>query len=283
MSVVSGVQGIVKPGSVVGPCLEWKIRTADIAQDYVASNTQEGVTRQCGHNDWRGRYRALGAEPLLFPGDTFQFEGTHNSSFNEGAYTGADGGICERITIIWDIEAGKPIEHTVDFASNGTLTLGTMPPLSEPTMTSAPECSIGKLLKLDDTEQEQVRYIRLSFWTRNKPYGTSAAIQRVRGPLDAELFYRQYIGDDDAADQNTAANIETHRGSIYNVKVDATDASATFWNVEAMRVEEIRDFGPDINGAENVGADITARFAAFGTVIGSIYKPSDVGTALWPF
>lgn len=276
---ISGIGGAVDGEATVR---EWKIRSFDVGKPYTASNTRAGVDRVCGAEDWRGVYRAYSHTPSKFPGDEFNFSGSIDGTRGvEGA------AMCERISIIWDIENGGPIESLTEFARNGSLEYAT----SDATDTDDPDppCVLSRYLKFGGTGEDpetHVFYMKLTMWTHNRPYvssDTAGGVMRVRGEMDAELLYRQYI-EHSTGITDTTARLETLRDTAQDTYLYVTDA--LYWRVRQLRIEQI-DYTDPIEGVarpKNAWAEVRCRFAAFaGTVDGIITTPAESPVTKWPF
>lgn len=274
MGVISGVNGSVNGKSVVE---EWKIRTASNPTDVGITDAE---TRVAGNTDWTGFYRAYGYLPEVLPGDSFTFlGGIGKPTTDTGAYSGTNETIVESAEIRWDIEAGKLIEHTVDFASNGTLTIGTAAPTKGNTMnlfksigTKLSICTAGgSYADLDGIQNMRLRLTRKlhSYAASN----TGGKVKRIPLKLDAEFSFSIYT--DDFAVIPVA-------GNCYWVKAYVT--AALFWEIKSLYVSDAGDMGPDIETGAPVVVPVTMNFSAYyelpaGTwTKGSIFKP---GAAQW--
>ena len=87
--------------------------------EYLTSSTAGAKGRIPGNEDWDGSYEGYGKLPACLPGDAFAFIGSI-----DGTKGCAGNAVCNRIQIVFDIEGGLPIKHTVEFKANGALTRG---------------------------------------------------------------------------------------------------------------------------------------------------------------
>ena len=268
MGVISGISGAIS--SVSGITMRsWKINEIQRAEPRADSTTQLGMTRQCGIKDWRGYFLGYGHTPVVFPGDTFVFTGSLGGASPKGV-TGT--AICDRIVIIWDIEAGKVIEYRVDFSANGTLDKSDTTSITD-SETPVIECSTSMYVAIAGGVQTDIRYMRLEITAANRPYvssTTAGQVKRTAGNIDAECTYKLY--------QDTPANLPVL--AVPNALRFYVTVS-TYWELTWMLLEEIEDLGANREGAENVGATIKGALVAYnGTGIGTIINPASA--TKWP-
>lgn len=265
MGVISGISAAVSGASGI-TMREWRIREIQRGPKWVASISQAGVSAACGAKDWRGYFLGYGHTPVVFPGETFTFLGSVDGTLG---VTGP--AICDRIVITWDIEAGKVIEYRVDFSANGTLSKGAA--AATDSGTPVVVCSTSMYVKIDAQNQTDIRYMRLVITAANRPYNssdTAGQVKRNSGNINAECLYRLY--------QDSPANLPAlAMPKVLRFYVTAT----TYWELTWMRLEEIEDYGVNLEEAENVGATIKGAFVAYnGTGAGTIINPAT--TTKWP-
>jgi hypothetical protein len=233
---------------------------------YVASGSSSGTGRKCGVKDWRSVGLGYGAQPGVFPGDTFTLTLSLDGTYG---YTGS--AYCEQIDIIVDVENNKYIENAVHASRNGALTVGAA--ATSDTAVPNPPCSESLTVQLDGVDQDDVRYMHLMIRCPGKPYvssSTAAGRQRKRGAIDAQLVYRVY---------NINPALLPVVGSNYVVDVE-TSASAT-WELTWMRCESVKHLA-DHESDEAVSAEVTMSFnASNGTTLGTIKDTA--GVTQWPF
>ncbi len=265
MGVISGISGAVNGASGIS-MREWRIREVQRGPKWVASISQGGVSRKCGVKDWRGYYTGYGHTPVVFPGETFTFLGSVDGTLG---VTGP--AICDRIVVTWDIEAGKVIEYRVDFSGNGTLSKGAA--AATDSGTPVIKCSTGMYVAIGGGRQTDIRYMRLVITAANRPYvssDTAGQVKRLPGNIDAECIYKLY--------QGTPANLPAL--AVPN-QLRFYVTAGTYWQLMWMLLEEIEDFGVNLEEAENVGATIKGAFVAYnGTGAGTIIDPAT--TTKWP-
>ncbi len=276
MSVISGVGGAVNTISTVRT---WRINSEADLQAFVASNTKAGTGRLAGNKDWNGQYTAYGHTPIKMPGEAFAFVG--NMSNGKGASGTA---IVDSVEIVWDIEAGAPIAHTVSFSGNGALTLGAAAAADESVLTVL--SSIGTKVELAPVlatpvyiELLDIRTITLTITASNQSYvssSTAGETKRTEGNIDATLAISVY-SDDFTLAPFPVVNDARH----VRLFIDDT----LFWDIDWMRFGENSDIEVDLEGPSNVGVTLNASFSAFediDTVLieGFIKKPA--GSTFWP-
>lgn len=277
MGVISGIAGLVDGKTHVR---NWSINSSADLQRIVASNTKGGSTRLAGNKDWSGSYAAFGHTPATMPGDSFTFEGGID------LVNGAQGpAVCNEVEIVWDIESGAAIMHTVSFESNGALVLGPVTVTADISVPNPPS-SIGTKVQVADpaaspsfAELTDVRTITLRITRDNQSYvssGTAGQTQRKSGNLDFALSISIYT-------DNFGNAIIPTVNEVQHVKlfVDAT----TFWELKWARFGEASDMEVDRENAAIVGMTLNAEMEGFTLIAtvpteGYIKKPD--ATTFWP-
>lgn len=246
----------------------WHVDHKGNLSPYTASNTDGGVGRDAGNNDWTGWYQAYVHTPAVFPGDSFTFEGSIDGT------NGVSGTArCTDITWEWDLRKGDYIVSRVGFAAAGALTLGAV------AVTDAAEPDptwVGSLpFHLNGVQQGHVNFMRLMIRKNCKRYcDAEAAGHYLWTPgdkIDVTGMWRVYE-DDPAA---FPAVDSRHVARFY---VSAT----TYWQITWLMIDEVDEIGVDRKqDNEPVGAVITGKFTANdGTTAGSIVNPDT--TTKWP-
>jgi len=275
MGALNGIAGAVNGVNTVRT---WDIATSADIQKLIASNTKGGPARLIGNEDWRGSYKAYGHTPILLPG----YAGAFLGSF-DGA-NGVSGDIVvDRATINIPIEAGGPIEHTVDFSGNGALDFGAAVVEDE----TDPEIytSIGCKVMLGTVanpavwtkEVDNVRAVSLVLNADNVKYvssGTGGKTKRLPGNIDASLSISVYEGDPtEIIVPNTLWGVRLY--------VNATEYWELLWALfsEASGVEVDRE------SAAMIGATLNAAFNGYTKIQtveteGHILDPAS--EAWWP-
>jgi len=262
MTVISGINAHVDGISTLR---SWKIRASNLAVPGAASDAPGAVQRIAGNKDWRGVYLAYGHTPVPWPGSAFSFAGDVDDNYGVSGTA-----IVDKITIECPVEEAKRIEQVVEFSANGGLDRGAAAATagSSPSIVSA----ISRKVSLDGVDVTDVRGWKLVLTARNKPYAssdTAGQIMRTAGNIDGQYEYKVY--EDNPSDLPTEGEVK-----IVRFYVTAT----TYWELKWGIMEEIDDWGGDLEGAENVGASIRGSYNAFyGTISGSIKNPA--GETKW--
>jgi len=275
MGIVSGIGAVIHlDGSAESTVRRWEIAYRGLVDAEVATNTQGGTHRIPGNTDWRGYYLGYGHTPSVFPGDSFAFKGTTDGT--KGCYGTA---ICDSILIRCPIRQGTKIEYRVDFSADGSLKLAAdvgSTPLVDDTSVAAFQ-SIGRKVALGGTSQtvDGTDVPQLHFWdflvaSRNRPYvhtNTAGSVQRNPGNLDARFRYGVYV--DNPADTTQLPTLQDEGMLKFYV------TSTTFWELRWGLIEEIAQFGANVESAENVIAVVSGGLTTTsGDVKGSIYNPA---------
>ena len=277
MGIISGIEGGFDTGATVR---NWSITQNDGLQAFTASNTRGGRRRIPGNEDWTGSYNAFGAVPAVFPGSTDVFKGTIEGT------VGVTGTLfAESVEIVVDIEAGSPIEHTVNFGAHTALTKGAA--IFVDALAVEPDTAVGcklelALLAASPSFAEVVDCTQMTLgltpdvltYTSNT---TPGIVKRILGNMDCSFNYRVYTDD-----YTTLPAL----GSVYEAKmfVNATE----FYHIKYLRVASFSDLGADIEGGAFVGATVNMEFCSIADVpatptptLGAIIKPDT--TDYWPF
>lgn len=122
MGVESGIFGLIDN---VSTSRNWQISRTREGKTYVASNTKAGTGRKPGNKDWTGNYNAYGGVPAVKPKDTFNFAGYTKET---GGKKYAGDAIVDSVQVNWNWEAADIVSHTVNFGSNGALTISDVAP-----------------------------------------------------------------------------------------------------------------------------------------------------------
>jgi hypothetical protein len=288
MAVTGGIGGHVSKGDMEGggnkaaiPCVRtWGINSTADLKEAVCSASKGAKIRVAGNNDWNGNYTGYGAIPDVWPGDTIEFEGAIAGSEESGV--GAYGDVMiGSIVINIDIENGEIINHVVNFASHGELTLGTV---TVPADESVPDPATGSGMKVEVATDpfssfnqiNEVRTVALTFNKENQAYvssGTAGQTKQVEGNLDAQLALTCYAKSSDGWATFPQPN------TVYAVRVYTTDT--LFWLIKFMRASELGGMDVDIEGNSIVGCSINLGLNAFeGGVEGVIVDPAEA--TRWP-
>jgi len=272
MGVLSGILGAVDGKKSVR---SWTITTTNEIAAFVTSGGKHGTGRIAGNGDWNGSYEALGHTPEVMPGEALVFTGTIDGT------NGATGtAIVDSVTINWDQEGGAPITHTVNFSSNGALTLGAAAATDVVVPTPVPSVACKVMLDLvggTPAELVDVRNMSLTITAGNAAYKSSSSAGgtlRTAGNIDFTLSISVYT--DDFANLPAAGDVkEVH---LY---VDDT----LFWSLKWVIFGDASDLKVDVEEAAIVSATLngamngTALLVATQT-LGEIAQPGP--TVWWP-
>lgn len=274
MSVISGKSGAVDGAGTVR---DWSVSSSADIQAYIASNTSGGTGRLAGNKDWSGSYKAYGHTPANLPGASFTFTGSVDGT---NGVTGT--ARVDSVDIECDIEGGGIISHTVNFSSNGALTLGSA--AATDATVAIPPSAIGCDVQLGTvasspswTPVTDVRSWTLTLTADNQSYvssDTAGETKRNEGNLDATVSYSVYEGDPSGLPAvNSIAAIRLY-----------TSASA-YWELLWVMFGEASDIQTDIEGGSLVGATLNASMNAVATVgetdtVGTIKTPAEA--TIWP-
>lgn len=274
---ISGIGGVINGVSNIR---EWSVEPTSAAPAHGSSATAGGTNRGAGVRDWTGSYRAYGPVPAMFPGGApaaFQAQ--------IGGGEGIEGDIvCESVEIVWDIEGGGIIEHTVNFGGDGAYALGSY----DPSDAAIPEypTSIGTQVELsapypeDFAELEQIRSITLRLTSNPPTYsssGTGGWIRRGQARLDAELDIDLYTED---------PAILPVPNTVYQVRLYTT--ATLFWLLQWMRFTDGPGITVPIEEPGMVEGRLSAGFHGH-TVVdaalarGIIQTPEVSPVTIWPF
>lgn len=275
MAVLSGIGGVVDGHNTIRT---WTVTTTADVQSLVASNTKIGTMVLAGNKDWSGSFTGYGHTPAVLPGAGFTFTGTIDGT------NGATGtAIVDSVEIVIDIEAGAPISYTVNFSSNGALSLGAA--AATDVTTPDPPTSIGCQVETGTmvavpvwSDITDVRTVTITITADNQSYvssETAGETLRFAGNISATIAISVY--EDDFADL-PALNAENG----LRVYVTAT----TYWLFDYVVWGEASDLTVDRESAAVVGATLNAIWTAYGDIDsgtiteGNIDQPST--TAFWP-
>ena len=284
VTVLSGIAGLVAKGaSAVTQCRKWSIGVNTETQPYASSATKKGHGRVVGNADWKGSYNTYGFLPAVMPGDSFVFHGSLDG------VKGVNGtALCESVEIVWDIENGKIIEHTVEFAANGVLTEGAETGVADTTVPNPPT-AVGCVIKITplggvEATIDEVRTMRLKITRASQAFVGSAVAgqkRRVATNWDFEVSYTCYQNDLSALPQPN---------SIAQLKLYCTDPGAStplWWDLKWVMFKETSGVDVDIEGGTLVGATVTGDMNGFAVVTGTpttgfIKTPEATPTTIWP-
>jgi hypothetical protein len=278
MGVLSGRGGVVNGASTIG---RWQLETMGAElPSHPASGATFALSALEGNTDWKGHYYAYGHTPASMPGDALAFVGSLNG------LVGVSGtAIVEAVQIDVNVESGEPIAHVVQFASNGTLTLGnaSATDTSSPTIFTPKSRLVASAAAANPISGQswgnitQIKRMRLVFGAKNPRYvnaATAGIYKRVTGNIFAAANY--------VAHTDTPSEIPTPN-SIKGLRFYVT--ASTYWEMDWGIVENVRELGADRETAEAVAYSVDWRWQAY-TVIsstarqGKITKPDT--TDWWP-
>lgn len=255
MAVHSGIAGAVDGAAVVG---NWSITHNADLQTVMASGGNGAAIVLDGNVDWNGTYKAFGHTPAHMPGEAITFLGSI-----DGTNGAAGTGIVESITIVNNIEIGVPIEHTVNFARNGALTLGasaaTDVAIPDPPTSIGTDVQIGTAVGVPVYSAiTDVRGWTLTLSASNPAYvssDTSGGNLRLAGNISGTIAVPVY--EDDFAGLPA---VNSH--NYIRLYVTAT----TYWDIGFVVWGEMSDGVVDIEGPAVVGATLNGTWSGYGLV-----------------
>jgi len=286
MPVITGKAGhIAKDSTAISCCRQWGINHTSELQTFGCSATKGARGRIGGTEDWSGQYQAYGAIPAVLPGDEVTFNGAISG---EGASAvGVSGDVMiESVEIVWNVETGAPIAHTVQFGGNGPLTYGTVnvpadATIPDPLTSKGCKVEIWSVAETPEKEAEfaELRTITLRLSKDNQAFATTTTAgwkNRAEGGLDIECNFT--VLTDDFADFPDVNAIKELR--LY---IDATH----YWQLKWMIFGEHSGLDVDIEGGALVGGTINAAFVPYTRVgttptQGVVKDPSATPVTIWP-
>ncbi len=274
MAVMSGALGAIDG---IANIMNWVVSTAFNLPAMVTSGASGGTVRIAGNGEWSGSYSGEGAVPTKLPGDAFTFTGSMDGT------NGCAGAVMvNRVLINIPVGDGGAITHTVEFGSNGDLTLGAA--AASDVVVPSPESSIGCIVKTGTmiatpvwTEIPDVTAMTIELTRANTPYHSSttgATAKRLEGNLDAKVTVSVLIHDPaDLPVVNDDCGVQ--------VFVNATE----FWEFKWSFLESISNVSVDPSTRAPVGCDLSFAFTGCALVAaaatkGTINKPNT--STWWP-
>lgn len=257
MGVLSGTAGAINGISHI---FDWVISSSQDLAKIVASSTSGGSVRLAGNSDWQGAYVASGATPTHMPGEEFTFTGSIDGT------NGATGVVLvSRVRISCPLKDGKEIIHTVEFASNGALSLGAAAATDVTKL--APLTSIGCKIKEGTvanpvvyTEVVDIEGWELEITADNAEYvssSTAGGTRRLAGNIDFRVTVPRLLGD--------FADLPAVGSELaLQLFVDGT----TFWQLEWARVSGVSDLKVDVATREPIGATVEYEMNGVVTISG---------------
>lgn len=255
MSVLSGISAVVNGQHTVR---KWSISSSADIQTIFASNTKGGPVVLDGNKDWSGSFEAYGFQPVLSPGESFEFLGSVDGT--SGVISEADGAIVDSIVISADIEAGTPISYVVNFSGNGTLTTDATAVADE--TIPCPLSAIGAYLTLTDVAGilepvplTDVRTFSITLTAANQSYvssDTEGYTKRLAGNFSATVSVSLYESDFDEVIQPN---------SCYILSIIASDE--TYWDFSWIVFNEAAGFDVDREGAALIGYSLGGAFTGY--------------------
>lgn len=103
----------------------WSINRTKPSSSAVSARGRGGRRRKPGVGSWNGSYTAEGAEPTVFPGQSFTFDGytSPNDSVEGSTGVGYSGtAICNQLVLTFDQTANAFVNHQVSFVGHLGLT-----------------------------------------------------------------------------------------------------------------------------------------------------------------
>ena len=274
MAAISGAVGAING---IPNIMNWTVTTTAALPDMVTSGASGGTIRIAGNGDWSGSYNSEGAVPTQLPGDSFTFTGSMDET------NGATGdAMVSRVLINVPVAEGGAITHTVEFGSNGTLTLGAAA-ATDATVPS-PESAIGCKLNTGTmiavpvwTEIPDVTSMSIELVRANPVYHSSttgATAKRFEGNLDARVTVGVIIGDPaDLPAVNAVAGVQAF--------INATE----YWEFKWAYLESIDNVTVDPSTRAPVSCNLNFAMTAVAEIAavwtkGTIKKPDT--TTYWP-
>lgn len=243
---------------------------------YTAGNTEGGVDRNDGNNDWGGRYRLYKYLPARFPGDSFTLSASPKAgAANTVAVSGT--AICTKLEITWDVRNARYIDSIVHFAANGALSTGQAAPAIDATEPAA-QTAKGLTVNWDSSDIANVDYMKLVISVEAIPYADSTSagqIKRVVCDLDVQAMWR--VNDEDSTNFPT---LGAEAVAQFNCTSDPY-----YWEVKWLRIRGVKPWGVDRRGQKKPVQRVVYAEGAFfdGSTTGWVKTPEAVPTTKWPF
>lgn len=289
MGVHSGKFGVVHKivdsnRSAVEYIRNWSLEDTQAPESYYASNTRGGQFANQGVFDNTGSFSGFGGDPLLFPGDLFEFEG-YTAPDTDVYNTAGDiyklSAIVESLTITWGWGASQTLGWSIDFAAASSgLSIESGAAILDDAVT-VPEKMCGLVVEYTDDTDAPAAYApwgnvitaTLTFTAANQPYvnsSTGCNTYRKPGNLGWTLSLVEQRQD------QLQAKGTQHRWKIY------TDfAGDEAWILEYGMITGYTGLTVDreTGGIIQKTVNVTMQ-GSNGTTLGQITRPS--GAAVWP-
>jgi hypothetical protein len=274
----SGINGAID-GIPIADC-DLSYQADDVS--FVNALTRGATARRSGNKDWSGGWRYHGHTPVKLPGDTFTFSATPDKTAGtQKGFTGP--AIVDEVTVKWDIEGGKVIEHSGKFSGTGAYTLGTVTVAADTSIPNPPT-AVGTKMQtttVGGSSWVELQGVRTMEFTMRRPpkefahAGTAGCKGRRKGNLDASLSVSIYA-DADLSSQIPALNAV----NAARLFVDAT----LYWEIKWFKLLGVSGLKIDVETGALLGATLNFGWDAIADqgspALGSIITPASA--TLWP-
>lgn len=263
---------------------KWSINETSEVKPVMHAGLNGGTVRSKGFTDWNGSWEEWGGEPVVTPGQAFDFGGFMGFGDDDdteplpaNGYGVSGPARVNQIEITLNATSGSdPIAHKIDFAANGPLVKGVFAPAGPPGSVVVPQgpCNLKIAKKTTGSDVIWTAWTQavLTFSRPSTEYSNASSGCQVQRRAGASLDLTVKLTDQEMVSQ---ASI----GDMLELKFYVDDTR--FWLIKWLEV--IGDGG--IEADRETGAIISQTFdmgwSAYSKagVPGYIVAPD--GTALW--
>ena len=260
-TIISGISGAVSiAGNTTGASTiaEWSITPGKQTPEGSASNTAGAPVVVVGNEDWSGKMRSYGKEPVAYPGASISFVGYNG----QGSFAGT--ALVTSVSLTVDIATGAPLTWDYQFVGNSTVTLGStvVVDATAPAMFTSAVCKVQWSATLGGSFADiaGVQRFTLTLTRDPKTYAQSQIIKRVAGKYG--LSATVDLDEADPSVQLLAGDI-----SVYKFFVDAT----TFFKVGYLAVDNPEQNVP-IESGEIVAYRMPLKWTFFKSITGTMTR-----------
>ncbi len=226
-TIISGISGAVSiTGNTTGASTiaEWSITPGKQTVDGRGSNTAGAPVVVIGNEDWQGKMRTYGKEPVAYPGASISFVGYNG----QGSFAGT--ALVTSCTLTVDIATGAPLSWDIEFVGNSAVTLGSTVVVDAtlPAMYSSALCKVqwsatlaGSFADIAGVQRYQITLSRAP-----KTYAQSQIIKRVPSTYD-------FSASVDLLEADPSVQLAAGDMSVYKFFVDAS----TFFKIGYLTVD----------------------------------------------